>query len=157
MRRRRIGLEEDRLIEQRACGTRSSLREIGVAEPDEGCDIVRPDLKRFLKRRDRLFERTFRFVEMPKIVGPPRVGRRERLRVEVAGFGGTEIRRGHQKLSQFAVRGAEAGIAAGCVLDLAGQRRVSSAHLVANGVLHRGEIGHRDRLQSRATGGLVRS
>src|SRR5204862_1502009 len=41
MRRRRIGLEEDRLIEQRACGTRSSLREIGVAEPDEGCDIVR--------------------------------------------------------------------------------------------------------------------
>ena len=58
---------------------------------------------------------------MPEVIGPSYVGRRERLRIEVARLGGIEVRRSHQEFAKLAVSRAERGVVGARVHDLPGE------------------------------------
>src|SRR5438046_10171988 len=83
-------------------GVAPPLEQIRLAEPDERRDIVGSQMTRFLERGCRLGQRPLRLVELPQKVRPAYVGRSERLRVEIAGLRGVEVRRGHEQLAQLA-------------------------------------------------------
>ena len=136
------GLQRQRLREQRLGRRRPALFHVHLAERDQCGHVVRLQREGLLEGRRGLGEGAAGRVQVPEIVRPASVARRQRLRVAVERLGRVDVARRRQQVAHRAVRFAQR---AGLVRTLDGrrQRRVSLADLVPYGGSHVGEIGQR--------------
>ena len=128
--RDRARLQRQRLHEQRLGLRRPPLIEIGIAQPHQRGQIVRLQLGRPLERRHRFRRVAEVFVQKREIVRPPRIGRRERLRIQKALLGGLPVFGRHQEPAHLAVRAAELEVRRARLLDGRHERRIAVAQLL---------------------------
>ena len=134
--------------EERLSVVRLPQREVGVAEPDQGGEVVRRELARVLEARRRLGKRAQVAVQVPEVVGPAPVARIEGEGVAVVRLGRREVARGHEEVGHLPVRPAELARRRTGIVDTLPERVVYGAHLGLDPGLHRREVGHGNGLQA---------
>ena len=138
----RAGLKRQRLCEQRLGRLRPALCEVHFPERDQRRHIVGSQREGLFEGCRGLRECAPGRVQVPEIVRPASVARRQRLRVEVEGLWRVAVAGRHQHVAHLAVRLAQLTDRTR-MFDGCRQRRVSLTDLVPHGGGHVGEIGQR--------------